>query len=85
MNLKEMKRRKKVIDRGSYLADERERGQFTEESIAIVMDNTLSPEHNNRLKIKYVITPNIKFWAGYNTVVVFHIKKKGAVPVLNNA
>lgn len=73
-----MKRNKKIFSKGAYLVDESRRGSFTEQSNAIVMDNTLSrdPKHLNKMKISYIITHKPKFWAGQNTVVVFKIKKR---------
>lgn len=73
--------RKGIINKGSYLVNERYRGHWTEQSKAIVMDNTLSriPAHNNKLKITYFITENADLLAGQNTVALFKIKKRQAV------
>lgn len=73
-----MKKNKKIFNKGAYLVDESLRGTLSDQSVAVVMDNTLSrnPDTLNKKKIKYTITQNAALWAGQNTVAVFKIKKR---------
>jgi hypothetical protein len=70
-----MNKNTKIISKGSYLVDEGFRGELTDRSTAIVMDNTFSRKHNNKRKVAYFITENTDLLAGQNTVALFKIKK----------
>lgn len=70
-----MKKHTKIISKGPYLVDECFRGELSDKSKAVVMDNTFSRKHNNKRKVAYFITENTELLAGQNTVALFIIKK----------
>lgn len=75
-----MKRNTKIINKGTYLVSEAFRGQLSEKSECIVMDNTISPvpAHNKKVKVSYYITENSSLLVGLNTVALFKIRKRPA-------
>lgn len=51
------------------------RGELTEKSTAIVMNNSIDRNNPNKKQINYFITENIELLAGLNTVALFKIKR----------
>lgn len=73
--------KKKVKDLGPYLVDEKNRGDLSDTSEGVVMDNTISrnPDHHNKPKVNYFVTENLSLLAGNSTVALFKITKRHAV------
>lgn len=51
------------------------RGELTNKSQAIVMDNSRDRDNPNKVVVNYFITENLSLLAGNNTVAVFRFKK----------
>lgn len=78
--MKQSKKRK-LINKGTYLVNEAYRGSLSNRPQCVVMDNSIStvPSHNKKIKVSYFITEDSNLLAGQNTVALFKIKKHQAL------
>lgn len=69
---------KKSRDIGPYIIDEKWLGELNENTVGIVVENSLDRE-KFKPRVKVMRTENIDLLAGHNTVAIFRIKKNRPV------